>query len=238
VRRFWKRLPIGFRNSCHRKIHRFNSFPILLRISSFRHYRTTKLIMTSAAPVQLRIGESHNFPDWISTNYQVLSKKFLDATKFYGRECCSSIFADNVIEHLGRGPGGLLVKNAYEALIPGGILRITTPDLHSIAMKYTDGSTKYVEQFALDLKEHQLDIQSPSDLLRITFSAFGHHKGIIYDYDSLKILLESAGFCKVLKYSPGTSSSANLSNLETRVSESDMWSQMAVEATKPFRTSL
>jgi predicted SAM-dependent methyltransferase len=233
VRKFWKKLPIGVRSNFHKWLHRFNSAPILLRISAFRHYRTVGLIRSSANPVQLRIGESHSFPGWISTNFQVITKNFLDATKFYGRESCSAIFADNVIEHLDRNSGELLVTNAYEALVTGGILRITTPDLHSIVMKYVEGSTQDVRQFASDLKGHGLDIEIPSDLLRVTFSAFGHHKGIIYDFNSLKVLLESVGFSKVSKFSPGVSSSANLSNLETRVGESDMWSQMAVEATKP-----
>ncbi len=233
MRKFWKRLPFGLRSSFHRRLHRFNSSPKLLRISAFRHYRTVSLIRASNIPVQLRIGESHSFPGWISTNFQVITKNFLDATKFYGRENCSAIFADNVIEHLDRSSGELLVNNAYEALVPGGILRITTPDLHSIVMKYLDGSTEDVQQFALDLKGHGLDIKNPSDLLRVTFSAFGHHKGIIYDFNSLKVLLESVGFSEISKFSPGVSSSASLSNLETRVGESDKWSQMAVEATKP-----
>ena len=233
MRKFWKRLPLGLRSNFHRRLHRFNSSPILLRISAFRHYRTVSLIRSSSIPVQLRIGESFSFPGWISTNFQVITKNFLDATKFYGTENCSAIFADNVIEHLDRRSGELLVKNAYEALMTGGILRITTPDLHSIVMKYVEGSTKDVQQFALDLKGHGLDIEVPSDLLRVTFSAFGHHKGIIYDFNSLKALLESVGFSKISKFSPGVSSSASLSNLETRVGESDKWSQMAVEATKP-----
>jgi len=233
MRRLWKKLPIGFRNSAHKMIHRFNSSPFLLHLSSVRHYLTMRRVKNSISPVRLRIGESRTFSGWVSTNYQVLTKNFLDATKFYGSECCELIFADNVIEHLDKRSGELLVKNAYDALNSGGILRITTPDLQSIVNKYLEGSADEVKQLASDLEEHNLDIQRPSDLLRVTFSAFGHHKGIIYDFNSMNELLESVGFSRVQKYLPGVSPNPDLHNLETRVGKSDMWSQMAIEATKP-----
>jgi predicted SAM-dependent methyltransferase len=233
MRRLWKKLPIDFRNYAHKKIHRFNSSPVLLHIFFVRHYITVRKIRNSISPVWLRIGESRTFSGWVSTNYQVITRNFLDATKFYGSECCEVIFADNVIEHLDKRSGELLVKNAYNSLISGGILRITTPDLESIVNKYLEGSADEVKQLASDLEEHNLDIQRPSDLLRITFSAFGHHKGIIYDFNSMNELLESVGFSGVKKYTPGVSSKSNLHNLESRVGKSDMWSQMAIEATKP-----
>ena len=233
MRLLWKKLPIRFRNYIHKKIHRFNSSSILLYLFFIRHYLTAYKIKNSVLPVRLRIGESRTFSGWLSTNYQVITKNFLDATKFYGSECCEVIFADNVIEHLDRRSGELLVKNAYDALISGGILRITTPDLQSIVSKYLEGSADEVKQLAFDLKDHNLDIQRPSDLLRITFSAFGHHKGIIYDFNSLNELLESVGFFGAQKYPPGLSSTPNLCNLETRVGKSDVWSQMAIEVMKP-----
>jgi predicted SAM-dependent methyltransferase len=200
---------------------------------SFRHNLTVLKIKSSKRPVWLCLGESRNFDGWLSTNYQVLAENFLDATKYFGSECCEKIFADNVIEHLDRKSGTLLVERAYDALSSGGVLRITTPDLNSIVVKYLEGAQEDVQQIADDLIEHNLDIQLPSDLLRITYTAFGHHKGIIYDFESLKSLLESTGFAKVTKFAPSLSSTPTLTNLESRVGKSDAWSQMSIEATKP-----
>ena len=233
MHKLWKKLPKELRNSVHRILHRINSSGILLRVFSFRHQLSVIKISSLKSPVRICIGESRVLDGWLSTNYQILAKNFLDATKYYGSECCENIFADNVIEHLDRESGALLVARAYDALSPGGILRITTPDLKSIATKYLEGLPEDVVQIAEDLTEHNLDIRTPSDLLRITYAAFGHHKGMIYDFDSLKLLLESAGFSHVTKFAPGLSATPTLANLESRVGKSDAWSQMAVEATKP-----
>ena len=233
MRYLWKQLPKPLRNYFHKALHRLNSSMFLLKICKFRHKITARKISSLESAPLLRIGESRKFSGWVSTNYQVFTRYFLDATKYYGDQVCSCIYADNVIEHLDRKDGLLLIKRAYEALKSGGVLRITTPDLRSIVDKYLEGSSEDVQQFALDLQEHSLDIQNHSDLLRITFTAFGHHKGIIYDFETLKKLLESIGFVEIHKYVPGFSNNSNLNNLESRVGTTDMWSQMAVEATKP-----
>lgn len=233
MRKLWKKLPKEFRDFIHKILHRINSSRILLLVFSFRHRLSVIKISSLKSPVRICIGESRVLNGWLSTNYQILAKNFLDATKYYGSNCCDNIFADNVIEHLDRESGALLIARAYDALSPGGVLRITTPDLKSIVLKYLEGSPEDVLQTAEDLAEHNLDIRTPSDLLRITYAAFGHHKGMIYDFDSLKLLLESAGFTHVTKFAPGISSTPTLANLESRVGKSDAWSQMAVEATKP-----
>lgn len=68
----------------------------------------------------------------------------------------------------------------------------------------------------------------------MTFVEFGHHKGYIYDYESLSSVLENCGFERIRKFRPGESSISELVNLESRTGNSDMWSQMAIEATKPW----
>ncbi len=231
----WKMLPLSVRHFVHRFLHRLNSSKFSLLLVEFRHLITVRRLSRRPKPHWIRLGESRRFENWLSTNYQVLTRNFLDATKNFGRENCQYIYADNVIEHLTKKQGDLLVRNAFDALIPGGIIRIATPDLESIAHRYCQGSLEDVHQMAADLEQHKLDISTPSDLLRITFTAFGHEKGVIYDFASLKLLLESAGFVEVKKYGPGDSEIFNLRNLESRTGISDMWSQMAVEAAKPSK---
>jgi len=233
VKNIWKKLPFGVRSRVHRLLHRFNSSGLFIRLISFRHLLAVREMKSSTFPVYLRIGESRKFSGWISTNYQVIARHFLDATKPYGSGVCKYVFADNVIEHLDFSAGEKLIECAWDALVPGGILRLTTPDLDSIARKYLTGSQEDVTQFAEDLVEHDLEIRSAPDLLRITFTKFGHEKGFIYDFQTLENLLKAKGFIEIKRFLPGDSADPNLRNLETRVKPSDMWSQMAVEALKP-----
>ena len=230
----WKRLPIKYRNVFHLTLHRFNSVQVLLKISRFRHNVTVARLNRVTYPMNLRLGESRQFKGWISTNYQVLSRNFLDATKPFGAGICQYIFADNVIEHIDRDDGLNLLKSSFRALKPGGILRLATPDLEEISRRYLTRLSIDLKDFAKDMEPHGLEVETHPDLLRITFTSFGHEKGFIYDFPTLKAQLEKAGFQSVTKFKPGKSLTPALMDLETRVGKSDSWSKMAIEATKPI----
>ena len=234
MRTLWKLMPIKFRNLTHFVFHRINSSRILLRLFSFRHSLTVRTLRNQNRPINLRIGESRFFSGWLSTNYQVFARHYLDATKDYGNAFCKYIFADNVIEHLDRDKGHLLLQRAFTALQPGGVIRIATPDLGQIATKYVNRDFVALRDFQKDLSNHQLSIQDFPDLLRVTFTAFGHHKGFIYDRETLDALLEQVGFVRVKHHQPGESDRLELRDLESRTGSSDLWSQMAVEAEKPL----
>jgi predicted SAM-dependent methyltransferase len=230
----WKKLPVKYRNAVHLILHRFNSSNFLLKMFHFRHSNTVRKLKKMTNPVNLRLGESRQFEGWVSTNYQVITRHFLDATRFYGKEVCQYIFADNVIEHIDRNAGAKLFESSFNALKPGGILRLATPDLEEVSKRYLSRLNTDLKDFARDMEPHGLDIQAHPDLLRITFTAFGHDKGFIYDFSTLKSQLEKAGFQYVTKFQPGKSLTPALMDLETRVGKSDLWSQMAIEATKPI----
>ena len=233
VKKIWQLLPVRFRDFAHLILHRVNSSPALLRILGFRHRLTRRVITKQTSPIKLRLGESRYFQGWLSTNYQVFTRHYLDATKTYGQGRCQYIFADNVIEHLDKENGFLLLNRAFKALRSGGVIRITTPDLEQITRKYLDRDLKALKDFQNDLANHHLGIQEFPDLLRVTFTAFGHHKGFIYDKATLKTLLEKIGFVNVSFHLPGQSDRIELRGLESRIGTSDMWSQMAIEAEKP-----
>jgi predicted SAM-dependent methyltransferase len=233
VKKIWQLLPVRFRDFAHLILHRINSSSVLLKILSFRHRLTRRFLAKQTSLIKLRLGESRYFQGWLSTNYQVFTRHYLDATKSYSQEFCQYIFADNVIEHLDKEKGFLFLDRAFEALCSGGVIRITTPDLEQITKKYLDRDLKALNDFQNDLANHRLDIQEFPDLLRITFTAFGHHKGFIYDKATLKARLEKIGFVNVSFHLPGQSDRIEVRGLESRIGTSDMWSQMAIEAEKP-----
>lgn len=233
LRLYWKRIPMGIRGKFHLLLHRFNSNRFLLSLFHFRHIRTKRRLTRFEEPVKLRIGESRRFVDWHSTNFQLLAPHFLNATRNYGKNVCRFIFADNVIEHLDYDSGRLLLEKAFSALIHDGILRLTTPDLRQIVSRYLLASPEDLMDFAHDLREHEQSVISFPDFLRVTFTSFGHDKGFIYDFETLRAVLKNVGFVEVKKFLPGESDEPHLRNLETRVGKSDIWSQMAVEARKP-----
>jgi predicted SAM-dependent methyltransferase len=232
IRNLWKKIPISYRNKFHRILQVINSSRILLRIFYFRHFLTQYLISRDSCQ-NLRIGESLNYPNWISTNYQVLTRNFLDATRtFSSPNKFKYIIADNVIEHLNLINGEKMLSNMYNSLQHGGKIRITTPDLESICRVYLKFDSNLLRDYSHDLQNHNLKIEYFPDLLKSTFNAFGHHKGYIYDFNLLSTTLERIGFQNIQKFQPGHSDYSILRNLEHRSSKSDYWSQMSIEATR------
>lgn len=229
----WKKLPLPLRNYAHHKAHRFNSNRLLLLIFAWRHEVTCKSL-AGKEDLQLRVGESRNFEGWVSTNYQVLVRNFLDGRRsLTGVSNIRRAYLDNVIEHLPREEGTQMLTNLFLAMESRGVIRLATPDLESICTRYLKRDSKYIDEMSQDMKPHGLEVDAMPDLLRVTYSAFGHEKGYIYDFPTLKHALESIGFVDIELFRPGISNRSELRGLESRMGKSDDWSQMCIEAVKP-----
>jgi predicted SAM-dependent methyltransferase len=231
--KYWRKLPLNTRNNFHLIIHRINSFNFLLKITYFRHFITC-IYLACSSQSKIRIGESKKIAGWVSTNYQVFAIYFLDATRnLYFVKDLQYIVADNVIEHLSLDQGQSMLENMFKSLRKGGKIRIATPDLRSISSVYLKRNESMLSDYKKNLQNHNLKIEYFPDLLRTTYNAFGHHKGYIYDFETLEIILVKIGFREVELFRPGLSNDFNLSSLENRCSTSDLWSQMCIEAIKP-----
>lgn len=228
----YRTIPSSFRSFVHLMIHRFNSNRLLLWFFQFRHFSTCKRL-ARLEKARIRIGESYSYPGWISTNYQVICYNFLDVTKpLVGVNNLNLIIADNVIEHLSLNQGKLMLTNLYNSMESGGTLRISTPNLRGLVDKYLGAEMKDLIQFKHDLGQHNVTVSLFPDLLRVPFTAFGHDKGYLYDFENLKSILEQIGFEGITQEKTSVSSNTILCNVENRNLPSDQWAQLCVEAVK------
>ena len=230
----YKKLPFSFRTGIHRAWDFFNENRVLHFIVGYsRHEMTVWRIRRMRAPKRLMVGESYSRPGWFVTNYRVFCRNYLDATKPFTREeSIEFIYADNVIEHLNQVSGKNFIENCYSSLIQGGRIRLATPNCEEIVRAYINQDFEKASQMNLDFESHGMSLLDPIDMLHVTFAAFGHHKGRIYDPRTLGLLLHEAGFKKIDFFKPGESNTPELMNLEYRTKPSDMWGQMCIEAQK------
>ncbi|NDE11526.1 MAG: hypothetical protein EBZ95_13350 [Chitinophagia bacterium] len=230
----WKRTPFSFRSKMHSIKHRFNSNYFLLQLSSpIRHRKTCKKLRSLKGPADVLVGESYYLPGWVSTNYQVLCRNLLDVTKeFHNVQNLRYVVADNVIEHLTLLQGRMMLMNIYKSMESNGVIRIATPDLKGICDAYISRDALKLIDFSNDMRQFNLNIDDFPDLFRVTYCCFGHNKGYIYDFETLKLELERAGFTKVTKFLPGISEIENFKGIEKRKGLSDTWGQLCVEASK------
>lgn len=154
----------------------------------------------------------------------------MDATEPWPlpQESVQYVFADNVIEHLPLDSGRKLLRHARRAMVRGGVIRLATPDVESIARIYLDNPAERDELLRRNAASGQLGVH-PVDVLRGVFLDWGHHLGYLYDFDALSRELAAAGFVDIQRVKPGSSSYPALTRLEGRTGESGR-SQLVVEA--------
>jgi SAM-dependent methyltransferase len=137
-----------------------------------------------------------------------------------------AVYASHVLEHLYREQGHQLIRESLRVLIPGGVVRIVVPDLHTIVREYLgdrpSGEVPSSEK-ALppgDLFNERLLMRRPSPpknnlILRIyeIWQDFHSHKWI-YDEQSLSSLLRSVGFADVVRREYAESLIPNITDVE------------------------
>lgn len=124
------------------------------------------------------------------------------------------ITSEHLIEHLSPRDATHLCREARRLLAPGGVLRLSTPDLAAYVECYrgTPAGQEFgrIRPKALDEALRGLDygefifdgadrptsladaMRRPVFLLNVVFQLWGHRW--IYDFDELALLLEAAGF--------------------------------------------
>ena len=116
------------------------------------------------------------------------------------------IFAEHFIEHISYENACNLFRECRRVLAPGGVLRLSTPDLMYLVKVYISGEiTEWGELW---------QPKDPCELLNQAFRYWGHQ--YVYDFESLRNALCSAGFSSISRVKWRQSKHAELKNLESR----------------------
>jgi predicted SAM-dependent methyltransferase len=125
-----------------------------------------------------------------------------------------AIYGSEVIEHIEREEAKRFLHQAYRVLKPGGVVRLTTPDLKAVCEIYLGIN----DQTSLeDQKSTWLEPEFSRDYwINKFFRGWGHQW--IWDFESLTELIRSSGFDRVERVQPQVTKSGmpELENLETR----------------------
>jgi len=115
------------------------------------------------------------------------------------------VFSEHMIEHLPQRGGENLIRESLRVLRPGGRVRIATPELNKIiALKRLDLTNTERKYLAWQTAQIPNAIDgSPCFTINTFVRAWGH--AFIYDFDTLKQILERNGFTDVREYAPGES---------------------------------
>jgi predicted SAM-dependent methyltransferase len=192
---------------------------------------------------KLQIGCHHHvLSGWLNTDLhpQAPGAVFLDATKKFPfqDDTFDYIFSEHQLEHITFSEGSLMLEECFRVLKPGGKIRIAVPSLDFLLDLFSENSNVMEQAYIANIIEQNFPGVSknlPAFALNLAFTNWGHK--FMYDMDSLKLILETAGFTNTEFCRANRSCDENLNGIEFRCSPLEQFKTMIAEATKPPRQS-
>jgi SAM-dependent methyltransferase len=146
-------------------------------------------------------------------------------------------YCSHVLEHLPRDEVPAALRNTFRILMPGGLFRLVVPDLQWRGAQYVSAAAcgdagaadRFVDGCLLGMR------QRPATLMSRLRHQFGMSSHLwMYDFASLKALLEQAGFTGVRRAQFGDHEDPMFAQVEdeARFFESEQ-SELAIQAERP-----
>jgi predicted SAM-dependent methyltransferase len=177
--------------------------------------------------------------DWVNTDILGskgidfpldISKKLPIADNFF-----DAIYGQEVIEHIELKKARLFFQEAFRVLKPGGVIRLTTPDLTEVCKIFLG---QHKETTVNDYKEGWYEGDFSKEIwINAMFRSWGHQH--LWTFESLADELRKVGFVQTQRCEKQQTKSdkPQLNNLENRYGEdlSSPWfaATMIVESSKP-----
>ena len=201
------------------------------------------IYLSSYKVKKLQLGSSHNVLEgWLNTDIDPPNRSvvYMDATAAFpfGDSEFDYIMAEHMIEHIEYSAGQAMLRECLRVLKPGGRVRFATPDLAVLLALYfgekTESQQEYIEWAAARFLKG-IDSCKAVFVINNAFQSWGHR--FLYDAETLRQALYTAGFRAIKFYKPGDSEDPILRNLEAhgREIESEVINQfetMVAEALK------
>jgi predicted SAM-dependent methyltransferase len=140
----------------------------------------------------LDVGASTaHLPGWLSLDIDPDEQALrLDASKAWPLPdgCARAVRAEHMIEHLTWDEAELCIGEMARVLEPGGLCRVCTPDLEGIVRAYLGRGPRVLDVH----RKHGYDAPTWAHLPNNYLRLWGHR--FVFDFDSLRYLLDRAGF--------------------------------------------
>lgn len=128
---------------------------------------------------------------------------------------CGAVYCSHVLEHLSLDDFRAALREVQRCLEPGGCFRFVLPDLKRLAQDYVDAVSD--DASMTFMKDAYLGKQSrPRGVRGLLTSWLGNASHLwMWDYKSMAVELEKAGFSEIRKAQFGDSHDAKFSAVET-----------------------
>jgi len=196
----------------------------------------------AAHPVRrLHIGGGWNHVDgWLNVDkFAANADTYLNAYKPFPfpANTFDKVFSEHMIEHLEVDRVRRFLQEVFRVLKPGGVFRVTCPDLELYANKYVQGDDEFFEKVAQCVEGKRKKNPDLAWMVRGNGGAmmtgivknFHKHKWM-YDFANLSACLQAVGFEKTVKQSFGKSVDEELAAMDH---SEHAYETLYIDAVKP-----
>lgn len=204
---------------------RFAGHPLVVRAHRLKRrllradQRLWRTYLASAREPKLHIGGGwHRLEGWLNTDLAAIpGVVIMDATRPFPFETgtFAYMFSEHMIEHVGYEQGLAMLRECHRTLKPGGVIRITTPDLAAITKLYAGARGGVQDRYLAWFYQAFLPPRhprTPASVLNAHFRMWGHQ--FLYDEHTLSGSLTAAGFSRVVRRPLGESAHVPLRAIE------------------------
>lgn len=138
-----------------------------------------------------------------------------------------AVNSEHFLEHIDPGKAAFYFAEAHRVLRPGGVIRTSTPDLEGLAKAYLAAEATTIETH----RRHGYEARNHGDMLNNYVYSWGHTH--LYDFATIKLLLEEAGFEQVERVEFGQTRHEALLGVDTHDVEELASTVVGVDAVKP-----
>jgi predicted SAM-dependent methyltransferase len=187
-----------------------------------RRQLTIANYLASSAEPKLHIGCGPMVMEgWLNTDLEPLYERgviYLDVTERlpFPDNSFDYIYSEHLIEHIPLDAALRHLRDCHRILKPGGVVRLSTPDLKFLLDYFRGANLSDVQQAYLtrviDESYPGLSLRSPTLLLNQFVRDWGHQ--FIYDRQLLQRVLELAGFAGIVHCGVKQSAHPALAHLE------------------------
>jgi SAM-dependent methyltransferase len=154
--------------------------------------------MAQCPEAKLNIGCGKNIlPTWLNVDlYPTFGAVFMNAVRRWpiADNTLSACLCEHMIEHVPRNVAQHLLNEAFRTLKHGGLIRVVTPDLDTLARLITEDSTQEAEEYLRGIQSFFGSTTPISACHAVNLAFYEHGHRYLYTIGELCDLMETIGF--------------------------------------------
>lgn len=186
---------------------------------TFANRRVVNRYFAASGEPKLHIGcGRHLLVGWLNSDKDPLSANvmYLDAARRFPfpDAAFAYVYSEHMIGSLSFEQAGMMLRECFRTLAPGGKIRIVTPDIAFLIGMLEERRPSELQRRYMEYFISETNSQRSGGIFLINYFAKAYGIQFVYDESTLREAMKTAGFSHIVRRDLNESDDAALRNLE------------------------